>query len=167
MNSSTFILVGALVATGAIVYQGTMAGASQRPTEQATAATSTELAHSQTRSATPTPHATSTPSVISAKTPALKLTLDQVRQLPRPAGPPQSVGHIPPAYPASTSTPPPAVSPAAPSEVPATPAQPTATAAPATPTPTPTATPNPWDIPTPPPLPPPPDNWVVPYPPTE
>lgn len=163
MNSSTFILVGALVATGAIVYQGTMAGASQRPTEQATAATSTELAHSQTRSATPTPHATSTPSVISAKTPALKLTLDQVRQLPRPAGPPQSVGHIPPAYPASTSTPPPA----APSEVPATPAQPTATAAPATPTPTPTATPNPWDIPTPPPLPPPPDNWVVPYPPTE
>ncbi|GMV84341.1 MAG: hypothetical protein AMXMBFR80_01990 [Dehalococcoidia bacterium] len=165
MNSSTFVLVGALVATAAIVYQGTMAGASQRPTEPGTAATSTELAHSQTRGTTPAPHTTPTPAVVAAKTPALKLTLDQVRQLPRPVGPTPSAGHMPPAYPATTSTPAPAASPAPPSEVPAIPAGPAATAAPATPAPT--ATPNPWDIPTPPPLPPPPDNWVVPYPPTE
>lgn len=166
MNANTFILAGALVATAAIVYQGTMAGASQRPMEPGTPATSTELAHSQTRSTTPTPHATATPAVVAAKTPALKLTLDQVRQLPRPAAAsPASAGHIPPAYPPAASTPVPAASPVPPSEAPVTPPPPTATPSPATPTPT--ATPNPWDIPTPPPLPPPPDNWVVPYPPTE
>jgi hypothetical protein len=161
VKSSTLILVGAFVATGAIVYQGTMAGASQRPAQSPAEPAQTELAHSQSRTPTPAASVTATPAVVAAKTPALKLTLDQVRQLPRPA--PVFGGYSPPASlpPAAEPTEPP------PSEVPATPA---ATPPPATPVasgPTPTPTADPWDIPTPPPFPPPPDNWVQPGPPTE
>ncbi len=165
MNSGTFILVGALVATGAIVYHGTMAGASQRPLEPTATATSTELARSQTHSATPDSRATATPPLAAAATPALRITLDQVRRLPRPVAPPASVGYLPPTYPVATSTPSPTASPEPPSEVPSTPGTPTAT--PTLAIPMPTATPEPWNIPTPPPLPSPPDNWMVPQPPTE
>ncbi len=161
MKSSTFILVGAFVATGAIVYQGTMAGASQRPTVPVAEAGETELARSQSRTPTPAPTAAASPAVVAAKTPALKLTLDQVRQLPRPV--PLFGGYYPPASapPASDPT----VAP--PSEVPATPAAapPPATATAGPPPSTPA--PDPWDIPTPPPLPPAPDNWFQPGPPTE
>src|SRR3990172_12963315 len=89
VKSSTFILVGAFVATGAIVYQGTMAGASQRPTDAPAGATETELARSQSRTPTPAPSATASPGVVAAKTPALKLTLDQVRPPPRTRPPPR------------------------------------------------------------------------------
>lgn len=165
MKSSTFILVGAFVATGAIVYQGTMAGASQRPADNLPAAAETELARSQSRTPTPPVSATAIPAVVAAKTPALKLTLDQVRQLPRPSL--SGGGQAPPWYPAPGTLPPaePTQPPLA--EVPADPPSTPAAATPPPASPTPLPTPDPWAIPTPPPFPPPPDNWVQPRPPTE
>ncbi len=187
VKPGVIILAGACIASGAIAYHGTMAGASGRPIESPStpAATEPELAHSAAQKTTPEPHgvddphptpdAHATPSVVAATTPAVRLTLDQVRQLPRPPVAPSSA-YIPPAssYPSARTTPapspagepgepPPAEDPP-PTPVPSTP---TASPSPAPPTPTPSPVPNPWNIPTPPPFPPHPDGWIQPLPPSE
>ncbi len=153
MKSSTFILVGAFVATGAIVYQGTMAGASQRPTDPPAEATETDLARSQSRTPTPAPSATASPAVVAAKT-RPQTTLDQVRSSApcthRGRKHPPPYGRRPPFLSRANA--------GTASEVLAPhPAAAGSTPVPVSPTPFPPRTPG---HPGPPPFPPPPDNWV-------
>lgn len=186
MNAGTLFLVGCVVATGAIVYQGTMAGpsAATMPGDEVARGTVTRV---PTRAATPTPvshEPEPTPSVVAY--PTTVLTIDQIRNLPRPR-PPMSTGgatsgggsvsapkppaatptaateSTPPAGPTPTATAPSNPHPPAEDDWPV----PTPTPEPAWPTPTPVPEIEWWDLPTPPPLPPPPDNWAGPRPPSE
>ena len=171
MNVGMVVLVGCVLGTGALVYQGTMAGAA--PATPGGSATSSNATPHATVIIEPTglAHAgqpTSTPA--STQTPLPRLTLDQVRGLTRPGY--TSPSGIQPVVPSSRSASTPApgsptgTPPGAPVDESGNP--PTATAAPKPPAIA-TGTPVP-ELPrlaTPPPLPPPPE-WVRPQPaPTE
>jgi hypothetical protein len=177
LNKGMMVMVGCVVGAGVLFYTSTGSsaarptGASPTPRPERTA----EVAHSGKTVTPAQPGTTPAPSATPAQA---RLTLAQVRNLPRPFTPPVLAGGGPqpsgPAQPATqpdaTETPAPAETPAAstpppggpPSEGPPPPAVPTASAPP-------TTTPSVpwWALPTPPPLPPYPDAGVAPKPPSE
>ncbi len=169
------VLVGCVVGAGVLFYTTTGSSAARptaTPSPTAAAHETPEIAHSG-KTPKPVDHET-TPTVAASPT-QVRLTLAQVRSLPRPFVPPAATGGSfqPPAAPAATEPPAAAETPT-PAQTTPTPGTPpsedppaTATQPPQVPTATPTAPFPWWDIPTPPPLPPHPDAGVAPNPPSE
>lgn len=86
MNKGTIVLLGSVLGAGALVYQGTTGGSAARPTATATPAVqeTVEIAHS---GKTVKPAASPSPAITPLLTSIPKLTLDQIRALPRPGSP--------------------------------------------------------------------------------
>lgn len=170
LNVGMIVVVGCVLGTVAIVYQGTMAGASP-VSSAASSATSTASPRSTAiseptalaRAASPTATPTSSPSV------APKLSLEQLRGLARPGASAPAGARLLPVEPrAGTPDATATGSVATPTTVNESGQPPASTATPR-PSPDPSETPLPAapHIATPPPLPPPPEGWAPRAVPTE